>query len=230
MKEHPTKEASGGCPGEIVELLPWYLNNTLTPEERRRVEAHTASCSACRREIRQWQALQATVREMGDAVQTPMAEGLDALRRRIEQEREPAVSWGERLQAWLDGLFARRPVPTLALAVVAAQLLLLVGLTAVLIEQRGEIRSLYQTLSGPSVSPTLAPARLTVVFQEQATEAEIRNLLQRVQGTIAAGPSALGLYTIALAGERDPEERVVRALQELQRHPRVVKFAERAVP
>lgn len=229
MKEHPTKKASGGCPAEIVELLPWYLNGTLEAEEQQRVEAHAAGCGRCQREIRQWQALQATAREMGDAVQVSASEGFAALRRRIEREQEQVPSWGERLQAWLDGLFARRPVPALALAVVAAQLLLLVGLTAVLVDQRGEIRSLYQTLSGPSVSPTLAPARLTVAFQEQATEAEIRDLLQRMKGTIIEGPSALGLYTIAVSGEEDPEQRIERALQNLQRHPRIVKFAERAV-
>ncbi len=228
MSERLMQEAAGECPREIVELLPWYLNGTLEVDAQRRVETHTADCARCRREIRQWQTLQSTVREMGDAVPEPATEGFAALRRRIERERESVVSWRDRIQEWLDGLFARRPVPALALAVVAAQILLLVGLTAVLIEQRGEIQTLYQTLSGPSAAQP-AQARLTVAFQEQATEAEIRDLLQRVKGTIVEGPSALGLYTIAVAGHEDPERRLEMALQELQRQSRVVKFAERAV-
>lgn len=229
MNERVMQDAGGECPREIVGLLPWYLNGTLEVDEQRQVEAHAAGCARCQQEIRQWQALQAAVREMGNAVPAPVGAGFPLLRRRIEQEREPVVNWSERLQAWLDGLFARRPVPTLALAVVTVQFLLVVGLIGLLLEQRNEIQTLYQTLSGPPVK-TFSPGRLTVAFHEQATEVEIRNLLHQVQGTIVEGPSALGLYTVAVSVEGDPEQQVERTLQELQRYPRVVKFAERAMP
>ncbi|MCL6641987.1 MAG: zf-HC2 domain-containing protein [Candidatus Bipolaricaulota bacterium] len=41
------------CSQELRELLPWYANNTLTEEERAKVEAHLARCERCQQELRE---------------------------------------------------------------------------------------------------------------------------------------------------------------------------------
>ncbi len=41
------------CSQELRELLPWYANNTLTEEERVKIEAHLAQCERCQRELRE---------------------------------------------------------------------------------------------------------------------------------------------------------------------------------
>lgn len=46
-EEQDTKEC-----GDVAELLPVYLNRSLEAADARRVEAHLASCAACRREER----------------------------------------------------------------------------------------------------------------------------------------------------------------------------------
>ena len=40
-----------GCKNEIAELLPWYVNETLSADERRKVESHLKVCPACRESI-----------------------------------------------------------------------------------------------------------------------------------------------------------------------------------
>jgi hypothetical protein len=37
----------------IAELLPWLLNGTLAPDDRRQVNAHLAGCLACRQELKE---------------------------------------------------------------------------------------------------------------------------------------------------------------------------------
>ncbi len=43
------------CGDSSADLLPFLVNGTLTIDEQRRVEAHVASCAACRAEIALWE-------------------------------------------------------------------------------------------------------------------------------------------------------------------------------
>jgi Putative zinc-finger len=75
------------------ELLPWYVNGTLAGEERRRVEAHLASCLACRREVAELEGLRRDVKAAA-AQAPPGPEGLARLLRQVERERGlPRRGW-----------------------------------------------------------------------------------------------------------------------------------------
>ncbi len=52
---------------EIAELLPFYANGTLDAAERARVEAELATCTECATELRELQALAATLKARADA-------------------------------------------------------------------------------------------------------------------------------------------------------------------
>jgi hypothetical protein len=52
---------------EIAELLPFYANGTLDAAERARVEAELATCTSCASELRELQALGATLKARADA-------------------------------------------------------------------------------------------------------------------------------------------------------------------
>lgn len=46
---------------EILELLPWYLNKTLSSEEQKRVEEHLRECSSCQVELAEFEGLRQAV-------------------------------------------------------------------------------------------------------------------------------------------------------------------------
>jgi hypothetical protein len=57
----------------IRELIPWYVNGSLTVDEARQVAAHLARCEGCRDELTQIMRLNIEVRRVFDDV-----EGLEA--------------------------------------------------------------------------------------------------------------------------------------------------------
>ena len=63
MKDHNSKE----CKDEIRELLPWYLNRTLSEEEIRKVEEHLKGCSRCQRELKELSWLYSGIAQVGKA-------------------------------------------------------------------------------------------------------------------------------------------------------------------
>jgi hypothetical protein len=58
LQGHVGSERDEDIHREIVELLPWYLNETLTPKERAQVGNHLRDCAACRLELEELQGLQ----------------------------------------------------------------------------------------------------------------------------------------------------------------------------
>lgn len=56
---------------EVRELLPWWANRTLEVDERRAVEAHLASCGACRAEAADERRLVALLAGTGDDAPLP---------------------------------------------------------------------------------------------------------------------------------------------------------------
>ncbi len=76
---------------EIAELLPFYANGTLDAAERARVEAELATCTSCASELRELEALGATLKAHADAM-PPLPEHV------------------------LDDVFARIATPATALA------------------------------------------------------------------------------------------------------------------
>lgn len=114
----------------------------------------------------------------------------------------PAASLRDRLLAWLSGLLGAPGGRSPALAF---------GMAAVVLVQAGVIAALLLNppaqqvlLGGPPGEPDTGVAAgagkvvLTVAFRPQATEQALRELLAGAQAQIVSGPSALGLYTIAV--------------------------------
>ena len=205
----------------VWDLLPWYANGTLLDGERRTVEAHLADCRRCSEEVAACQSLEAVIRQAGQTAPAAHPARLTRLMERIDdEERRP----------WQGFAALFRATPPLARGALAAQLVVLVALTGLLVRQSqrpdetAPPAPVYQTLSesAPAPSPT---ARLRLVFAEGATEQEVRHLLLDIRGQIVAGPSALGVYTVEVPAGPDPLEKV---LAHLRAQPRV-SLAEPAV-
>lgn len=186
------------------ELLPFYVNGSLSPADRDFVEEYLREHPSAQRELQWYQNLQTQLREDVPPVSSEV--GLQRALQRIRTEgpapqaarRAKAPGFLERLHDWLAAIVpqpALRPALAGALAVVAVQAVVIGGLIA---EQSdtSEIRALQRsaTEKGPYVK---------VNFKPDAREADIRMLLVEVHGSLAAGPGQLGDYYV-----RVPEQQL----------------------
>ncbi len=204
----------------VDELLPWYANGTLEGEERARVERHLAECDVCRQEM-------AFLRDMGDAASEIVAatpavpDALGKTLARIdewEDTRQPSLA--ARIRAFAAGVFDVPRMPRLVLVTQSA-LILALGAMLVLSRLQGPA---FSTLSGGNTTST-AP-RLTVVFEATATEQAIRQALGQVGGTIVSGPSAAGVYIVAVPKAGDDVRAVDAAIAALRENRSVIRFVE----
>ena len=213
----------------IEALLPWYANGTLTPVETAAVEQHLTHCHACRAEVARCRTLATAIgQENQREVWQPAPDGFDRLLAQIDQlEGEPTSAVTrrprllERLSVWLGA--TPNPVRwTLALESLAvAALLLVIALPGT------RLPSDYETLSGAPRPPAATGPRLRIVFADAATAKDIQSLLQEIDGSIVAGPTALGVYPVPLpAGARSDQVRAAALGTLRARHH--VRLAEAA--
>ncbi len=201
---------------EIEALLPWYANGTLTSAETATVEQHLAHCPACRADLEQCRALATAVQSNEESWQ-PAPGGFDRLMAeidRLEAKPVPVKTASPPLfQRFLDWLGATpNPVRwTLALESMAVAALLLIVAVPML-----KTTPEYETLSSGTEQPAAKGPRLRVVFADSATVGEIRQLLRDIDGNIVAGPTALGVYTVALPAIDHPDQVLAQALTNLR--------------
>jgi predicted anti-sigma-YlaC factor YlaD len=204
----------------VDELLPWYANGTLEGEERDRVERHLAECEVCREEMALLRNVDHVRSEMVAA--TPIVP--DALGKTLaridewEHTRRPSLA--ARVRAFAARVF---DVPTVPRLVLVAQFALILVLGSGLVLSRLKEPTIT-TLSGGS-GASAAP-RLTVVFEATATEESIRQALQKVGGTLVSGPSAAGVYLVALPKAGDDAKAVDAAIAALRENRSVIRFVE----
>lgn len=186
------------------ELLPWYVNGTLEGPERARVEKHLESCRRCRDEAAWLARLREQIKAEGGA-DAPGELGLRRLMRQVRgSEAKPRA---RRLQWWQPALAA-------AVVVIVIQSVLLVKPWQ---EAETGIVPLGMQVSGAVVQVEFAPT---------ATEAQIREVLQAVDGIIVEGPGALGVYRIRLQGVSPADDaRVAAAVAALRARKGVVVHA-----
>jgi hypothetical protein len=172
------------------ELVPWYINGTIAPEDRRWVDEFVLSHRAAATFLKWENALQTRLREAAPSF-APAA-GFERLRARIRAERAPVhAALKARLRdAWL-GLTHR---PGFALAALTMVILQTGVIGALVGSQRDSAPEYARTRS---LTPTAsAPALLRVSFKSDATEANLRMLLVEIGGTIVGGPGQLGAYLV----------------------------------
>jgi anti-sigma factor RsiW len=210
-------------------LLPWLVNGTLSGSERTRVERHVRDCLVCRAELREQRALRTLVSQQPD-VHVSAEQGFAALAGRLDCEAAPnrlrarfglagLRGAGRKLAA---GLASGPGSPRLALAGFAA-----VAVAAAV--------ALWVLASGPAEAPRYStltgvedarPIDIDIVFASGTSDEDARAVLQGVGGTIVAGPSSVGRYTVRVAGvEGDADFDAL--IRKLRADPRV-RFAARA--
>lgn len=189
------------------ELLPWYVNGTLSEQDRAWVDEYLSAHPESRAELEWYRSLAHKLHESAPAV--PETIGLARTLTLIRGDR-PTTS--ERVSGLLNRLGlgslleAMGPRPGLALAgvaLVAVQGVAIVGLMRSADDSAAELRSLRATVTdeGPLLRLNFAP---------DAKEADIRLLLVSVGGRVVGGPSQLGDWYVAVP--KGQEEAAARKL------------------
>jgi len=164
------------APFDVGALIPWYLNGTLSEAERTQVEALLRESPEAESQLQMWRSVQLQVKTQ-PSVDPGTELGWQRLRRTIKHEkgREPGRLWRMAL---------------------AASVLLVLGLqTSILMRQDSGAR--YEPLSGTEALENAW--RVQVRFVDSATIADINALLLRLDARVVSGPSALGIYELAIA-------------------------------
>ena len=203
---------------EIEELLPWYVNGTLSPAETATVEQSLARDPVCRAELEECRALARLLEAHDTATWQPKPAAFDRLLADIDRLDAAPTSartdppWWRPILEWL------RNTPAPVRWTLAAQSLALATLALALLLSTQPVDPGYETLSdGPSA--LTAEPRLRVVFDDAMNVGELRPLLQGIAGQVVAGPTPLGVYTIAVTGDGRPDEALDRAANALRAHP-----------
>ena len=216
---------------EIIELLPWYANSTLSEDERKRVEMHLADCQECAQELASLSAVHNAVIELGDQTPAPSPRQFKRALAEIENYEQSKVRTGKRRVGGLHDRIATlwtawwQATPVFGRALIAAQVILLIGLGTATFYQYNRRNVVYVTSSGPSGPGT--GTRIVVRFNPDITEQEVRKTISDIDGTIAGGPSAQDLYTIQLKIPQGQAEDIERLPQKLRENRRVIRIAEK---
>lgn len=178
---------------DIQQLLPFYLNGTLTQQELKQVEEALQSNPQLQQELALLKQIQHEVKHQ-ESEFSPGEFGLKRLQKEIAQSRTTT---------------SRKPTTrgNRGWQLTAAAACLIVLLQSGYMLQQTDSENL--TPAGGSAT-TQAVASLAVTFAPDAQEQDIRALLLSVSATIVDGPSALGVYRLAVRGDT---EKALRRLQ-----------------
>jgi len=190
----------------IKSLIPLYLKGKLSETEREEVEKALQLHPALREELESWKEIDEAYLIIEKKLPQPGEEAYSKIAQKIRE--------AQRLR-WF-GWF--RLSPAISFTLITAQLVMIIALLVYFMSMRAD----YRTLAVPSLTERL-PVRINVVFRENATEAEIRNLLLQVGGKIIDGPSLSRLYVIGIESAKDWEN----TLTTLKKST-VIEMAEKA--
>lgn len=188
------------------ELLAWHSQDALTGEDlvfmRQWLEKSGADDPAMAQELAWLRStaalLRAQVENEARLAQQPVDEGLRALMARIAHETprgNKPPGWDECIGQWLRDVVGVRSTGWAmgVMALVAVQ----AGVIAALL---ADPPAAQVPLSGAATSTGVSSDQvlLTVAFRAQATESAMRSTLASADAQIVSGPSALGLYLVAV--------------------------------
>lgn len=197
---------------EAEELLPWCVAGTLSEEEARLVQAFIDSGDIPQEKVEALRQLADGVEAQVDnepaynpaILQRVMTQLDDIVQEKGETEKVLQNSTSkitvkpnlfERIATFMQWSLT----PSWAKMTMAVQFSLLVAaVVAFSVSNKGSpTDGGFVTASGDTSGD------LTVAFSPNASEADIRALLQQYHANIVAGPTALGMYTIDLADDTD---------------------------
>jgi hypothetical protein len=219
-------DSSSNPPGadaaRVRELLPWFASDALEGEPQAFVEAWLARQAEVpadiAAELAWWRSASrvarddAAARALSPAAALAADEGLAQLMARVasvrEQEgveaaRAPAARAAarpgvlQRLQQALSGAFASRS-PAMAWGLATLAVAQGVAIAVLLLREPAQQVPLSGGTDSAGNAASAGQALFTVAFKPQASQQAVQQLLADAGAQIVAGPSALGLFRVAV--------------------------------
>jgi hypothetical protein len=188
------------------EQMPWLVNNTLDNEQSQRLHRHIDNCEQCQADYHQQQQLHSILMAEPKVDYAPQV----SMQRLMSAIDKPGVSQGWGLQC-RDFDFVTPikkhfwPLVVGAQALALTVLALVVGLNQ--FESRKPIDAAlmadYQTLSANN--KLIKGPHLQVVFNDEVTSVQIRQMLESIHPYIVSGPSEQGVFRVQLNGASNLE-------------------------
>jgi hypothetical protein len=217
----------------VQALLPWWLNDTLAPQERAAVQAHLADCAACRAALEFEHELQAaetlvTLEDAGPPGAQDLEPAWAAMAQRlaaVPAEPQAALPIDQPLPP------TQRPRPAAASPVsgwwrviALAQAAALVLLVGALLWPTAMPDDRYRALGNAPATAAADSAALLVRFRPEASERALRDALRDSGTRLVGGPTVTDAYLLAAAPGHEAQ-----ALQRLRAHA-AVQLAESLQP
>lgn len=195
---------------EMFQLLPWYVNKTLSGQELKAVELHLSVCLVCKRELIQLQKLaDAVVRE--DTLDSVENASFARLKKRLHQKplvqdsiaAMPVINSDSRpLILNLKKSGQRKPAEyywPLRTALALAAVLLISLVVPLRIATNLNAVNDFRTLSDAEPK-ALATDEIRVVFAEGISRKKIHSVISRINGQFVDNePTEQGVYTVKLS-------------------------------
>ena len=190
----------------VRELIPLYVKGLLSDSQKAEVEKAMEDHAGLKDEIQQWKEILTAYKAIEEKIPQPSGAVYSRIAARIREQDCP-------------GLFGRfLASKKLSFAFIAAQFLIILALGIYIVQTKPD----YRTLNAPP-KETGSSLKINIVFKETATEAEIRQLLLKVNAHIIDGPKRSGLYLIEVLFPEEAE----KSLSVLQNNT-IVEVAEKS--
>ena len=207
-------------------LIPWHVNGTLDGHERAAVETYLATCQACQEEATKCRDLAEGMQAMEEVAWSPSPQRLSRLLSRIDAA-EARPSWASRgrrylYDYWHEGRLWWRHTPVFVRGALAAQgalLFLLVSTLALQVVMTPA--GLYRTLSDSSISAPRESRHMRVLFSDELSVREMRQILGESGARVVNGPSPLGVYTVDVPSMTGSPDHLSLVLNDMRAHPKV---------
>jgi anti-sigma factor RsiW len=201
---------------EILELLPWFINESLGDKERDLVMVHLRECAECRKERDKLQTIESFVKSNEVAV-PDYKFSYQRLRSRIdeaERNRESISGW--------DGGFGRRKwVPYAGIAASLAFVVTLVGSFSPATDSTdyilpAESADEYRTLTTQTVEVG-SKHRVALTFLQPIQAQTMREALIETNSNLVSGPDEEGTYIVEVNVPLDmSSEDLLRSMREIE--------------
>jgi hypothetical protein len=209
--------------GDVEALLPWYVAGTLDAREADQVEAALAADPELARRLELAREELTETVLLNESLSVPSPRVVENLFKAIDRERgrarAPAAGGG--LGGWLISLFTPRAFALTAGAAVVVMTLQAGVIAKLLLQDRIETRSSFETASTPPAATRGLDigSYLLVRFAPQATMADVTHFLDAHDAVIVDGPrpgGPGGMYRVRIARRYVGKEELDRLVKEFQ--------------